>query len=217
MDIKKTGKYGFVYNDSIYFNEKENIYNKELLYRVSKVNVWIGKRDNKDIICGIQFYYRNLKNGNEVTFGANKGDKYITDMKQIILEPTEYLCDFNIRIDQEVTQIGFSSNKGKTYLFGGESGEKKITELNDNQGIIIAPFGSFGDYLHSCGMYYIDKNEYMMHFIYGYFELRFALKHRPKFKEKCEKLKLNSVDQVLLRVCRLPDRLFHCIMKNFIF
>lgn len=211
--LQRTGKFGWIYPDSKHFNESKDLKGEFYNYRVTKVKIWTGLKENKKIVNGIQFFYKNLQDGKEFTLGEHKGDVGLKDTFQIDLEKNEYLVDFHIRIDQEVTQIGFTTNKGKKYLYGGEIGEDKITDLGDHNSIIFFPFGCFLNELQSCGVYYVNRKEFMRVYFSGYFELRYLLKKKPEFKEKCEKLSLDESNKALLRVCSLPDTHFNAIIR----
>ena len=211
--VQHTGKYGWIYPDSNHFNDKEALGGNFLHYKVIKVKVWTGVKENKTIINGIQFFYRNLMDGKEFTPGPHKGEIGLNGQEEIVLKSNEYFVDFHIRIDQEVTQIGFTTNKGEKFLFGGETGEDKITELKGKNVIVFAPFGCFKNELQSCGVFYLDKKEFLKVSFSGYFELRFLLKNKPDFKKKCEEKKFSVEDSVLLRACTLPDTAFNSIIR----
>lgn len=207
-----TGKYGWIYPDSKHFNDHEKLEPNFLQYKVTKVKIWTGSKGNKKVISGIQFFYKSLIDGKEFTPGAHKGE--LEDgQDEIKLESNEYFVDFHIRIDSEVTQIGFTTNKKRKFLFGSEVGEDKITELKDKKVIVYAPFGCVDKELQSCGVFYVDKREFLKVSFNGYFELRFLLRNRPDFKKKCEESIFQSSDVVLFRACCLPDTAFNSIIK----
>lgn len=210
--VQHTGKFGWIYPDSTHFNDFDELGSDFLNYKVERIRVFTGKKENKKIINGIQFFYKNVLTGKEYTPGPHKGEVGMDGQEEIKLGPNEYLVDFHIRIDQEVTQIGFTTNKGNKTLFGGEVGEDKITELGTNN-IIFAPFGCFNNELQSCGVFYYDKKEYLKVSFSGYFQLRFLLKNKPEFKKKCEEKNYSHPYDVLLRACNLPDTAFNSIIK----
>ncbi|MCQ2820953.1 MAG: hypothetical protein MJ252_27155 [archaeon] len=210
---KHTGKFGYIYPDSIHFNDHEKLPGNFLQYKVTKVSVWTGTKNQKKIINGIQFFYKNLVDGKEFTPGEHKGEGGLEGREEIVLGNNEYLTDFHIRFDQEITQIGFTTNKGKKCLFGGEAGEDKKTELSDKQIIIYAPFGCVKDELQACGVFFVDRKEFMKVAFEGYFQLRTLLKKRPEFKQNAEKLPLGESDKILLKASCLPDTAFNSIIK----
>ncbi|MCQ2821140.1 MAG: hypothetical protein MJ252_28100 [archaeon] len=211
--LERTGKYGWIYPDSTHFNEAKDLKKEYYKYKVSKVKIWTGNKENKLVINGIQFFYRVTNKKDEMTLGEHKGETNLKDTFQIELERNEHLTDFHIRIDQEVTQIGFTTSKGKKYLYGSETGEDKIINLKDKDVVIFAPYGCFKNELQSCGVYYFSRKEFMKMYFSGYFELRYLIKKKQGFKENAEKLNLDESNKTLLRVCSLPDNQFNAIIR----
>lgn len=210
-----TGKFGWIYPDSVHFNDHEKLPGNFLHFKVIKIWIWVGKKADKPVVNGIQFFYRNMLDGKEFTPGEHRGTDNFEEKHEITLASNEYITDFHIRIDQEVSQIGFTTNKSPKKLFGGDQGEDKITELNDpNKPVIIyAPFGCTKDTLQSCGVFYVNKKEFMKVSFAGYFELRCLIRKRPEFKKKCDEGTYNQSDSILLKACNLPDTAFNAIIK----
>lgn len=211
--IEHTGKFGWIYPDSKHFNDNEALGQNYLQYKVTSIRIWTGQKENKKIINGIQFFYKNLFNGKDFTPGPHKGEVGLTGQEEIKLEGNEYLVDFHIRFDQEITQIGFTTSKNRKFLYGGEAGEDKDTELTGRNKIIYAAFGCTNNELQACGVFYVDKKEYMKVTFSGYFQLRFLLKNKPDFKKKCEEGTYDEANKALLRACSLPDTAFNSIIK----
>ena len=211
--LQRTGKYGWIYPDSIHFNEARDLHNEFWKHKVSRVKIWTGMKDNKLVINGIQFYYKKQDQKDEFSLGEHVGQTNLKDTFEIKLEQNEYLTDFHIRIDQEVTQIGFTTNKKDKQVFGGETGEDKIINLKEKDAVIFAPYGCYKDNLQSCGVYWYNRKEYAKKYFAGYFELRYLVQKKQGFKEAAEKLKLDESNKVLLKVCSLPPPQFNAIIR----
>lgn len=213
---KRSGKYGYIYPDSKHFDDLEFLGDNFLNFKVVRMKIWTGKKDSKQIINGIQFFYKNLLNGKEVTSGEYKGEEGLERCEEFVLNPSEYLIDFHIRIDTEVTNIGFTTNKGRKFQLGGEAGEEKITLIKENgPSIVLAIFGCYGTDLQSCGVIYVTRKDYLEALFLGYFELKYLLKKNEEIKNNIlsKEQSLELADKVLLKTCLLPDASFHQVIK----
>ena len=209
------GKFGWIYQNSKHFNDKDFLGDNYLYYKIQKIKIWSGKKDSKDIINGIQVWYKNILDGKLVTPGEFKGDEGNDNVVEFEVKPNEYLTDFHIRIDTEVTQVGFETNKKNKILVGGTQGEDKIINSNGGDNIIVFLYGAYENVLHSLGVGFVNKKDYMKTLFIGFFQLRHKLKKDETFKKTwIEKEKdLKEDDQVLLRTCLLPDTAFNEIIK----
>ena len=209
------GKYGWIYQNSKHFNDKDFLDEKYLFYKIQKIKIWSGKKDNKEIINGIQVWYKNILDGKLITPGENKGDEGLEKVQEFEIKPNEYLTDFHIRIDTEVTQVGFETNKKNKILVGGTQGEDKIINSNGGENIIVFLYGAYENVLHSLGVGFVNKKDYMKTLFIGFFQLRHKLKKDEAFKKKCAEIEstLAESDKVLLRTCLLPDTAFNEIIK----
>ena len=79
-----------------------------------------------------------------------------TSVHEFKLEADEYINDFIIRFETEVTEIGFVTNKGRTEKWGGQTGELKITHLTGAGKMVRGIFGAYTDVLGCCGVLYTD-------------------------------------------------------------
>ena len=61
------GKFGWIYSESKHFNDKDFLGDNYLQYKITKIKIWSGKKDNKEIINGIQVTYKNILNGKEIS------------------------------------------------------------------------------------------------------------------------------------------------------
>ena len=209
------GKFGWIYQNSKHFNDKDFLGDNYLYYKIQKIKIWSGKKDSKDIINGIQVWYKNILDGKLVTPGEFKGDEGNDNVVEFEVKPNEYLTDFHIRIDTEVTQVGFETNKHNNILVGGTQGEDKIINSNGGENIIVFLYGAYENVLHSLGVGFVNKKDYMKTLFIGFFQLRHKLKKDETFKKTwIEKEKdLKEDDKVLLRTCLLPDTAFNEIIK----
>ena len=209
------GKFGWIYQNSKHFNDKDFLGDNYLYYKIQKIKIWSGKKDSKDIINGIQVWYKNILDGKLVTPGEFKGDEGNDNVVEFEVKPNEYLTDFHIRIDTEVTQVGFETNKHNNILVGGTQGEDKIINSNGGENIIVFLYGAYDNLLHALGVGYVNKKDYMKTLFIGFFQLRHKLKKDEAFKKKCAEIEstLAESDKVLLRTCLLPDTAFNEIIK----
>ncbi len=209
------GKFGWIYQNSKHFNDKDFLGDNYLYYKIQKLKIWSGKKDSKDIINGIQVWYKNILDGKVISPGEFKGDEGNDNVQEFEIKPNEYLTDFHIRIDTEVTQVGFETNKKNKILVGGTQGEDKIINSNGGENIIVFLYGAYENVLHSLGVGFVNKKDYMKTLFIGFFQLRHKLKKDETFKKTwIEKEKdLKEDDQVLLRTCLLPDTAFNEIIK----
>ena len=213
---QRSGKFGWIHPDSKHFDDLEFLGDNFLNYKVTKIKIWSGKKDQKTIVNGIQFFFKSLIDGKEVTPGEYKGEQGLEKCDELVLNQNEYLVDYHVRIDTEVTQIGFTTNKGRVFKIGGEVGEDKITMIKDKgPAIILAIFGCYGPELQSCGVVYVTKKDYMEALFLGYFELKYLLKKNEEFKKatQAKESSLPQSDKVLLKACLLPDAAFNQIIK----
>ena len=216
--LLNTPKFGIIKINSVHFNDKDYFKRDDILnYKVNKINIWTGKKEDKDVIIGIQFFYKNIFTGKTVSPGSHIGTEQNIHLHEILLGTTEYLTEFKIRIDSEVTQIKFISNLNQKYEFGGEIGEEKINDLEDKKYVIICPFGCTTNYLDSCGFWYVDKLTIFQKHLIGYIELRILLRNRKEFKERIKNSKYDFPYNVLIRACSTPDIIFTTILKYCLF
>ena len=74
---KYGGRYGWIYQNSKSFEDLDFIRENYLDYKIIKVKIWSGKINSKDIINGIQVWYKNIFNGIIITPGEYKGEEGI--------------------------------------------------------------------------------------------------------------------------------------------
>ena len=209
------GKYGWTYQNSKHFDGKDFLGENYLYYKIIKIKIWSGKIDSKDIINGVQVFYKNILDGNIITPGEYKGDEGCDNVYEFEIKSNEYLINFHIRVDLYVTQVGFETNKGNKILVGGTIGEDKFIVSNGGDNIILFLYGSYNNCLHTLGVGYINKKDYLKKFYIGYFELYFKLNKDKEFREEWIKKEnlLNENDRILLKVCLFPEDIFEKVIK----
>ena len=195
-----------------------------LQYIIKKIKIFSGKKNEKEIIGGIQLIYQNLKSKEIKELDARKGNVDYEDENIDIFElhSGEYLINFFVRISEDrdyICQLGFETNKCRKIVKGSDNGENKIITTNGGRNLILATFGHYNINFESIGVLYINIEDYLKKFYKGYFELKFKLKKDEKYKKKIEKSyeTLSTSDKMLLNSCLLPDSTFNIIMKYCIF
>ena len=160
--IKYSGNYGGITQESKVWDDLEAYGEKKLLnLKIIKVRIYSGKFNDKDAIFGISFTYKDLTNGKEIIVDHKGSDDFV-DVKELVIEQDEYLTDFHIRFTNEseyISQLGYTTNKGKLILIGSEEGEDKNIPSNGGENIIIGTFGWFNKKLDATGVLFINKKE----------------------------------------------------------
>lgn len=220
-DIKCTDLYGVLYPDEVKRFNDSNYFSKENLfqYRLSKIKFFIGEKNGKELILGLQTFY-SQSNGNIIANeeARDKLEKEL-DIKIFEIPPNDYICNFFLKTgDERITQIKLQTKKGKIFVVGSNEGEDKTIDFKDNNDNVIIYFlGGYRKCLEVLAAGYIPLKSYIGRFI-GYFELKIRLKNET-FKNVIKK-KLNSLserDKILFRVCNLPDTCFYSIIKFCLF
>ena len=217
-EIKCTAFFGTVYPDEIKRFDDNQYCNKENLFqnRLSKIKFFIGEKNGKELILGLQTFYTN-SNGKEIANeeARDKTEKEL-DIRTFDIPPNDYICNFFLKAgDDRITQIKLVTKKGKEFIVGSDEGEEKIVDyINDNKDFIILYFfGGYRKCLEALAAGYIPIKSYLGNTI-GYFELKRKVKDKS-FKDAIE-AKLNQLsesDKVLFRVCNLPDSCFNSIIR----
>lgn len=221
VQVNRCGKYGYIYPESKHFDDYEFLGNEKCLnYKITKIKLLSGKKDSKIIISGIQMWYKSLITGEEKTSGLWKGDEAHEKEDEFVLEDGEYIADYGVSIEKQpdcVGKVTFTTNKGRVFTAGGESGEAKRTEVkNDNlKNFVVFIYGCVRQQLESLGVGYASRAEYDKIMFGGFMELRYALKKKEDYKAKilAKKDSLEESEQILLRAVQLPDASFKNILS----
>ena len=209
------GKYGWVNQDTKSFDDLLDTFKtKYYLNKLVKLKIWSGKKDESIVVYGIQAFYKNINTGKITETKEYRGDGF-DKVEEFEIGPDEYLNKFHVRIDTEVTQVGFETNKGKSIVVGGTKGEDKYVRLNEGNNIIISLYGNYNKYLEAIGVGYVNREWYMKRMCFGYFQLRFKFKKDDNFKKEWMD-KINNLDtyqKAMIKSCSLPDSAFTEIIK----
>ena len=209
------GKFGWVYQESNTFDDiLDTLRYKYLHQKIIKIKIWSGKKEGSDVIYGIQAYYKNLNTGVITKTKEYRGDGF-EKVDEFDIPSNEYLKYFKVRIDSEVTHLGFGTNKKREIDIGNGKGEEKYVRTNDEDNIIISLYGNYNKYLESIGIGYVNREWYMKKMCFGYFQLRYKLEKDNNFKKEwLNKLdSLNLFQKAILKTCSLPDDVFIKILR----
>ena len=215
-----TAMYGTVYQDSHLWEDKDYFENDGTpLFRLSKLKIWTGKLENKEVIVGMQTFYKNLNNLKDETKGEMR-DKELEfdDCKEIEVAPNDFIINFNFNVGNEViSYMKFKTIKGKVYEFGtADFGESKITKLSDGRENVLLYFsGRYRKHLECIAAGFIDLTKYLIN-SRGFFELRKKLKKNVEFKNIVvkNKDKYDKADRILIKIAvEMPDNVFNEIIK----
>jgi len=222
--IRCTAFFGIIYpnaeqkrfDDTNYFN-RENIFH----YRLSKIRFFLGEKDNRPIILGLQTYFKDFYGKEFISEEARDDSEKELDIKDLDIPSNDYICNFHLRVGSErITQIRLKTIKGKEFIVGSDEGDEKVVDfINDtNEYMILFFFGAYRKCLEAIAAGYIPIRIYLAPTI-GFFELRKKYKNKF-FKQKIEETlldKLSEKDKVLFRVCGLPENCFNCVIKYCLF
>ena len=203
------------FDDTNYFN-RENIFH----YRLSKIRFFLGERDSKPIIQGLQTFFKDFYGKEYISEESRDGTEKELDIKDFEIPSNDFICNFHLRAGSErITQIKLKTIKGKELIVGSDEGEEKVVDhINDNQDyMILFFFGAYRKCLEAIAAGYIPIRIYLEPTI-GFFELRKKYKNKF-FKQKIEEKldKLSDKDKVHFRVCGLPENCFNCVIKYCLF
>ena len=203
------------FDDTNYFN-RENIFH----YRLSKIRFFIGEKDGRQIIQGLQTFFKDFYGKEFISEEARDGEEKEIDIKDLDIPSNDFICNFHLRVGSErITQIKLKTIKGKELVVGSDEGEEKVLDyINDNNDyMILFFFGAYRKCLEAIAAGYIPIKTYLAPTI-GFFELRKKYKNKF-FKQKIEEKldKLNDKDKVLFKVCGLPENCFNSVIKYCLF
>ena len=213
-DVKETCNYGTDDNYKRY-DMKDILKDKLLDYRIKKIKCQIKPNSS---IYGIQFIYRNILNCEEKDI-INVKPKESDLLEQEMDLNNEDIIDLRVWL-KDVKLIGFeittSKNRVKKFGYGEEAELIKISDLENHDQIIVG-FGCCENEQHEISSiygYFISKRKYISVIFEGILWLRIKNKD-PKFKQKVEEKvkKMNEKNQILYRVCNLPDNKFFNVIK----
>ena len=211
-----TCNYGSVLDESKLYDMKDILKDKMLNYKITKIKCQIKSNEG---IYGIELFYRNLIDGKETSI-INVQSKEKDLIEQVFDLCGDYIIDMRVWINNDIKLIGFEivTNRNRIFKFGYGKDEQlvKIPDLKNLDKIIIG-FGFYineGNSISSIYAYYINKSNYFYHVYKGILYLR-SKSQNKEYNEKMQK-KLSSIskrNQILFRICNLPQSQFFNIMK----
>ena len=220
--IKYSGNYGGIDQNSKFWDDLEDIGEKELLkMKIIKITVYTGFYKEKNAIFGISFTYINSATG-EIKEIVHKGSLDYVDEKEFVIGHNEYLTDFYIKHPNEaeyISQIGYGTNKRKFLVpEKSDDGEEKNIESNGGKFYIVGTFGCINERLDASGVLFISKKDYWKLQFFIYFLLRHKSKKDTKFKEEWDnKNKCLPIEyQYIWKFINLPADSFPNIFNNII-
>ena len=208
--------YGSVLDESKLYDMKDILKDKMLNYKITKIKCQIKSNEG---IYGIELLYRNLIDGKETSI-INVQSKEKDLIEQVFDLCGDYIIDMRVWRNNDIKLIGFEivTNRNRIFKFGYGKDEQlvKIPDLKNLDKIIIG-FGLYvneGNSISSIYAYYINKSNYFYHLYKGILYLR-SKSQNKEYNEKIQK-KLSSMskrNQILFRICNLPQSQFFNIMK----
>ena len=216
IGVMSTCNFGTVEEFSKYYDMKDEVGKSILDYRLTKIKCQLKSNDS---IYGIQFYYRNINTGKEVAL-INVKAKETDLIEQEMAFGVEELVDFRTWLSDDNKLIGFevTTNRGRIQKFGyGNDEQLRICPDFEGNNNTIVGFGVTADdknRVTAMYAYYLNKKTYAFYLYSGVFSLRIKTKDE-NYKKKYEAkfLNMSEKNQVLYKVCCLPDNQFYNIMK----
>ena len=202
-----TSIYGSVPDKSKLIDIYEILKDKIFNYKLSKIKTQ--SKSNKGLY-GIQFIYRNLIDGKEASL-IN-----IQSKEKDLIEQ-----EFDLNGDSIINLSGFEiiTNRNRTFKFGYGDNEplKNIPDFKDLDKIIIG-FGLYvnedDNYITSIYGYYLNKSEFFSIMYKGILYLRRKTQNSTYVEKIKKKLgNMNKKNQILFKICNLPQNQFFNIIK----
>ena len=197
----------------IYEILKDKIFN----YKLSKIKTQ--SKSNKGLY-GIQFIYRNLIDGKEASL-INIQSKEKDLIEQEFDLNGDSIINLQIWINEDYYLSGFEiiTNRNRTFKFGYGDNEplKNIPDFKDLDKIIIG-FGLYvnedDNYITSIYGYYLNKSEFFSIMYKGILYLRRKTQNSTYVEKIKKKLgNMNKKNQILFKICNLPQNQFFNIIK----
>ena len=215
--IEYTCNYGSDLEEATQYDINDIIKKKFMDYKLSKINCHIKSEQG---IYGIQFFYKNRNDGKEVCLIDIKPKEKDTFEQSFDL-CGEDIINMKVWIDQiNIDLLGFEiiTNKNRTKKFGYGNVEQmvKVNDFRDLNNMIMgfSVYINENNKITSIYAYYMSKNEYFWHKYDGIFSLKRKLTNQ-NYSEKIKK-KVNGMsreNQILYRICKLPQNLFFNVIK----
>ena len=209
--------YGLVPEESKCIDIYEILKDKIFNYKLSKIKCQI--KSNKGLY-GIQFIYRNLIDGKESTI-INIQSKEKDLIEQEFDLNGDSIIDLKTWLNDKYILTGFevitNRNRAQKFGYGDDEPIKNIVDFKDLDKIIVA----FGVYVNeednsitSLYGYYLNRSKFYMIMYKGILYLRKKTQN-PTYVEKIKKKlpNMNKKNQLLFKICNLPQNQFFNIIK----
>ena len=132
-------KYGLIYPEDKIFNHHRDLGENRIQYKPEKIVIWLGEKNNENVLAGIEITYRNIIDGTKKEYKNCVGEN---------IKATEYLTSFKIWIgDDGIDKVYFQTNKGSELTVGHSKGNEdmKIDEFEKSQ-IILFFHGNYNTF-----------------------------------------------------------------------
>jgi hypothetical protein len=217
--IHYTMNIGSINNESIFWNDLEDIGQKELMkMKITKIKVYIGLYQNKNAIMGISTTFRNFVTG-AIKEIDHKGSQDFIDVKEFALQTGEYLTDFHIRLPENneyISQIGYCTKNRQFFVpEKTNDGEERIVRKDKEDYIIAGTFGCLNKKLDATGVLFVSMKDILKESILVFMMLNYKSKKDEKFRKDWDK-KYKSLDieyQYIWRFINLPNAIIASIIK----
>lgn len=216
IGIIPTCNYGLENENSKCYDMREKVGNKMLDYRLTKIKCQLKSNEG---IYGIQFFYRNVNTAKEEAL-INVKSNETNLIEQEMNFAFEEANDLRVWLSDEYKLIGFeiSTNKNKSQKFGyGNDDQLIICPDFENKDQTIVGFGVHASDdmgVTSIYGYYLNKRTYSYLMYKGVFSLRNKIKEAEYKKKMDGKIQtMEEKNQILYRICCLPDNQFFNIIK----
>ena len=191
---------------------KEKIFN----YKITKIKC---QSKSNEGIYGIQFFYRNLIDGKEsILINIEPKEKDLIEQEFDL--NGECIIDMQTWLNEDIKLTGFeiTTDKKRFMKFGyGNDAPIKTTDLNNLDKVIVG-FGVYvneeNNSLNGIYCYYVNRGNYLYNMYKGILMLRRKSQNQI-YKEKIKKKMQNMSrkNQILFKICNLPQNQFFNIIK----
>ena len=222
--IEYEGPFGTGSDSHTFWDDYEMELKDEILkYKITKVKIYYKSderekdKEEEKYIIGIGFTYENLFTGEKKEFD-HKGTESISGMKELIINPGEYLKQFHINFKDDfdrISQIGFTTSKKNEISVGIKDGLDKTIKQNDEDKIFIGSYGYVKEKLDGFGCLFVKRNIYLKKHLFGFFMIRKWINKNENFRKEWENKyrELEIEYQFIWRAMTLPDAPFAKIIK----
>ena len=191
---------------------KEKIFN----YKITKIKCQLKSNEG---IYGIQFFYRNLIDGKEsILINIESKEKDLIEQEFDL--NGESIIDMKTWLNENIILIGFEiTTDKKRFMKFGYGNDEPIKTLDlKNLDKVIVGFGvcanEENNSIISIYAYYVNRGKYLYNMYKGILFLRRKSQNQI-YKEKIKKKiqNMSRKNQILFRICNLPQNQFFNIIK----